>query len=142
MTNATTLAGRVAETALRIQRRSRQEESVHGLTGARLAVLSRLDSGDRLSLTGLAAAEDVAPATMARIVDALEEGKLVVRQNSPDDGRMVWIVPTTLGRSLVHGSHRRSYRWLESFLTSLSEDDQEVVEKAITILANATARSD
>lgn len=140
MASATPLAGRVAETALRIQRRSRQEESVHGLTGARLAALTRLDSGGRLSLTGLAAVEDVAPATMARIVDALAEGKLVVRQNSPEDGRIVWVVPTTLGRSLVRGSHRRRYQWLESFLTGLSEEDQRIVERAITILAKATAR--
>jgi DNA-binding MarR family transcriptional regulator len=136
--NVTRLASRVAETALRIQRRSRQEESVHGLTGARLAALTRLDSGGRLSLTGLAAAEKVAPATMARIVDALEKGKLVVRQHSPEDGRIVWVIPTALGRSLVHGSHTRRLRWLESFLTKLSEADRAILERAVTILAKAT----
>lgn len=140
MSNVIPLASRVAETALRIQRRSRQEESVHGLTGARLAALTRLDSGGRLSLTGLAAAEKVAPATMARIVDALEKGKLVVRQHSPEDGRIVWVTPTTLGRSLVHGSHKRRLRWLESFLTNLSEADRAILERAVTILAKATAR--
>lgn len=140
MSNVIPLASSVAETALRIQRRSRQEESVHGLTGARLAALTRLDSGGRLSLTGLAAAEKVAPATMARIVDALEKGKLVVRQHSPEDGRIVWVIPTTLGRSLVHGSHKRRLRWLESFLTNLSEADRAILERAVAILAKATAR--
>lgn len=128
----------MAETALRIHRRTRQEEAVHGLTGARLAALARLESQGRLSLGGLAAAEGVAPATMARIVDGLEEGKLVVRQHSSEDRRTVWVIPTTLGRSLVKGAHRRGYLWLESFLTRLSESEQVTVERAMAILARAT----
>jgi DNA-binding MarR family transcriptional regulator len=138
MRSGAELAGRVADTALRIHRRTRQEEAVHGLTGARLAALARLASEGRLSLGGLAAAEGVAPATMARIVDGLEDGKLVVRQQSSEDRRTVWVIPTTLGRSLVKGAHRRGYLWLESYLTRLSQREQATVERAIAILARAT----
>lgn len=138
MRNVNTLAYEIAETAVRINRRNRQEETVHGLTGARLAALGRLEAEGRLSLSNLAAAEGVTPATMARIVDGLQQGKLVVRQQSSEDGRIVWVIPTTLGRSLVHGAQRRRFRWLESFLGTLSEDDRDAVERAVQILGMAT----
>jgi DNA-binding MarR family transcriptional regulator len=75
---------------------------------------------------------------MARIVDGLEEGKLVVRQHSSEDRRTVWVIPTTLGRSLVKGANRRGYLWLESYLTRLSESEQATVERAMAILARGT----
>jgi DNA-binding MarR family transcriptional regulator len=131
------LADRVAETAMRLQRRSRQEASVHGLTGGRLAALSTVVAAKRVSLSALAESERVSPATMARIVDSLEDGKLVVRVPSTEDRRLVWIVPTMLGRSLAAGSRRRQSSWLEAHLRNLTERDRATLTRAVEILSSA-----
>lgn len=138
MSSTAELANRVAELAMRIHRRSRQEDRVHGITGARFAVLDRLASSGSLSLTDLAQAEAVSAATMTRIVDGLAEGKLVRRERFARDGRVVRIVPTTLGRTLVAGSRNRRLRWLESALASLDQADRAVIERGVEILASAT----
>lgn len=113
---------------------------MHGLTGGRLAALSRVVGERRTSLTALAATEGVSPATMARIVDWLEKGKLVVRIPSTEDRRHVWIVPTILGHSLAAGSDRRRSSWLESFLSNLSDRDRATVARAMALLEPATER--
>ena len=132
------LTVQVADVALRIQRRSRQEDRLHGITGARLAALHRLVSTGPLPLTELAKSEAVTAATMTRIVDGLQDGKLVVREKSAPDGRVVLIVPTTLGRTLVAGARTRRLEWLESFLAGLSDADRGAVARGVQILANAT----
>jgi DNA-binding MarR family transcriptional regulator len=119
---------------MRLQRRSRQEAAVHGLTGGRLAALASVVAAKRISLSALAESELVSPATMARIVDWLETGKLVIRVPSTEDRRHVWIVPTMLGRSLAVGSRRRRSSWLEGYLSGLSERDRATLERAIEIL--------
>ncbi|HEY4606347.1 MAG TPA: MarR family transcriptional regulator, partial [Acidimicrobiia bacterium] len=116
---------------------SRQEDRVHGITGARMAVLDRLVTTGSLQLTELARAEAVSPATMARIVDALEDGKLVLRVRSAPDGRVVRIVPTTLGATLVTSARHRRLRWLESFIDGLDDGERDVIEQALDIMAGA-----
>jgi DNA-binding MarR family transcriptional regulator len=131
------MASVVAETAMRLHRRSRQEDRVHGITGARMAVLERLVSAGPLPLTELADAEAVSPATMARIVDGLEEGKLVLRVRTAPDRRVAKIVPTTLGRTFVAGARSRRLRWLESFLGGLDDEERASVDRALDILVRA-----
>ena len=137
MSSIARLASQLDQLALRLHRRSRQEDRVHGITGARLAALDRLVSAGSLPLTELANAEAVSAATMTRIVDGLQNGKLVVRDRSAPDGRVVRIVPTTLGRTLIVGVRRRRLRWLESYLARLSDRDVAAIERAVEILAIA-----
>ena len=137
MSSTARLASELDEVAFRLHRRSRQEDRVHGITGARLAALDRLVSAGSLPLTELAKAESVSAATMTRIVDGLQNGKLVVRDRSARDGRVVRIVPTTLGRTLMVGIRRRRLRWLESYLAGLSERDVAAIERAVEVLAAA-----
>lgn len=131
------LSDRLAELALRIHRRSRQESLVHGLTDGRLAALSRIVAEGRISLTRLAEAEGVSPATMARIVDWLEQGKLVIRRRDARDRRVVAILPTMLGRSLALGSQHRGASWLEALIADLSDRDRATVSRAVVILESA-----
>ncbi|HEY7565655.1 MAG TPA: MarR family transcriptional regulator [Acidimicrobiia bacterium] len=131
------LAAEVVDLVVRIHRRLRQEQAVHGLTGARLAVLTRLHEQGSQSLGSLAAAERVTPATMARIVDGLAQGKLVVRRPSPGDRRMVMISTTSLGRSLLAGGRRRQTYWLTSYLESLTEHERAAMSRATRLLSRA-----
>lgn len=132
--DAATLAGLVADVSLRLQRRRRQEPPVHGLTEARLTTLKRLISAGPSSVGALAAAEGVAAPTMTRIIDALEAERLVIRRRSARDGRVVEVVATALGRSLVSSAERRQLGWLEDILQGLSDRDRNVVAEAAAIL--------
>jgi DNA-binding MarR family transcriptional regulator len=129
------LAARLSDVAVRLHRRLRQEEAVHGLTGARLAVLARLHEDGAQSLRALATAEQVTSATMARIVDGLEDGKLVVRRPWHEDGRKVLISTTSLGRSLLIGGRRRHARWIATYFASLTNAQQEVIAQAIDLFS-------
>jgi DNA-binding MarR family transcriptional regulator len=131
-----TLAEQLSEVALRLQRRLRQEEGVHGQTGARLATLRRLMEEGPLPVGELAAREGVAAATMTRMVDSLEAGKLVVRRRTNRDGRVVEVIPTSLGRSLVIGAHRYRLRWIEGLLGGLSNEDLTAVNRTVQIIGD------
>jgi DNA-binding MarR family transcriptional regulator len=127
-------ANDVVEVALRLHRLVRQEESAHGLTGARRAVLYRLAAGGPQSVGALAAAELVSPPTMSRIVDGLVEARLAVRRPSPIDGRRVEVVPTALGKTLLEAVDRRQLRWLDAAMDDLPSADRAAVARAIEVL--------
>jgi DNA-binding MarR family transcriptional regulator len=133
--DSASLAGLVAEVALRLQRRLRQEPAVHGLTEARLATLKRVVADGRSTVGNLAAAEGVASPTMSRIVDGLEAEKLVLRRRSSRDRRVVEVVATTLGRTLASSAERRQLRWLERALQQLNERDRRAIAEVAATLA-------
>ena len=61
----------------------------HGTTRAQWAILGRLERQPDLSQNELAALAEVAPITVARLIDRLEEQGLVERRADPDD-RRIW----------------------------------------------------
>jgi MarR family transcriptional regulator, transcriptional regulator for hemolysin len=61
----------------------------HGLTRAQLTVLARLERQPDVSQNELAAVAEVAPMTIARLIDRLEELGLVKRCSDPED-RRIW----------------------------------------------------
>jgi MarR family transcriptional regulator for hemolysin len=61
----------------------------HGITRAQWAVLARLERQPGVSQNELAALAEVAPITVARLIDRLEELGLVERRADPDD-RRIW----------------------------------------------------
>jgi DNA-binding MarR family transcriptional regulator len=128
------LAATLAEAALRVHRRWRQEELVHGLTGARLAVLARLAADGPRSVGALARAEGVAPATMTRLIDALEEARLVVRARTGDDARLVRVVPTALGKTLLHSARSGGLAWLERSIGMLDAEARGTLERSAEVL--------
>ena len=71
-----------------------QLAQAHGLTRAQLIVLARLELQPDLSQNELAAFAEVAPMTIARLIDRLEELGLVKRCADPQD-RRVWRLQLT-----------------------------------------------
>jgi DNA-binding MarR family transcriptional regulator len=66
-----------------------QLAQAHGMTRAQLIILARLESQPDLSQSELAAFAEVAPMTIARLIDRLEELGLVKRCPDPQD-RRIW----------------------------------------------------
>jgi len=66
-----------------------QVAQAHGLTRAQMVILARLEQQPDVSQSDLAAAAEVAPMTIARLIDRLETLGLVERCIDPRD-RRVW----------------------------------------------------
>jgi MarR family transcriptional regulator, transcriptional regulator for hemolysin len=66
-----------------------QVARAHGLTQAQMVILGRLEGQPDVSQNELAAAAEVTPMTIARLIDRLEELGLVKRCTDPED-RRVW----------------------------------------------------
>src|SRR5207302_11170094 len=101
-------ADRLHSASIHVLRRVAREDSASGLSTARLSALSVLVFGGARTLGELAAAEHVRPATMTRIVQALEDEGLVRRESDPNDGRVTRLRPTAKGKRVMwRGRERR-----------------------------------
>src|ERR671931_423850 len=93
-------ADRFHSAAIHALRHVRREDPAIGLRAARLSALSVLVFGGPRTLGELAAAQHVRPATMTRIVQALEEALLVSRERDPRDGRVTRLRATAKGERM------------------------------------------
>src|SRR5919199_1393233 len=80
------VADRLHSAAVHLLRLLRREDARSGLSAPRLSALSVLVFGGARTLGELAAAEQVRPPTMTRLVRALEAAGLVTREGDPADG--------------------------------------------------------
>ena len=81
-------ADRLHSAAIHLLRRLRTEDSASGLSAPRLSALSVVIVGGPITLGALAAAEQVRPPTITRLVRELEREGLVELVPDPEDGRV------------------------------------------------------
>src|SRR5437763_16991598 len=89
--DATVIANRLLSAAIHLLRRVRKQDVASGEGPARLSALSVLVFGGAKTLGDLAAAEQVKPPTMSRIVAGLARSKLVQITPDPQDRRRMSI---------------------------------------------------
>src|SRR5438309_11639329 len=94
-------ADKLHSASIHVLRRVAREDPASGLSAARLSALSVLVFGGSRKLGELAAAEHVRPATMTRIVQALEQEGLVRRESDPEDGRVTRLSATAKGMRVM-----------------------------------------
>jgi DNA-binding MarR family transcriptional regulator len=94
-------ADRFHSAAIHALRHVRREDPTTGIGPARLSALSVLVFGGPRTLGELAAAEQVRPPTMTRIVQGLEDDGLAVRRRDPGDGRVHRLYATPKGRRVM-----------------------------------------
>src|SRR5207302_8431945 len=82
-----TVADGLHSAAIHLLRRVRKQDIASGEGPARLSALSVLVFGGPKTLGELAAAEQVKPPTMSRIVTGLARSRLVKVTADPEDGR-------------------------------------------------------
>lgn len=105
-----------------------------GIGPARLSALSVLVFGGAMSLKQLAAAEQVKPPTMSRIVDALERAALIEIVADEKDRRGILIRPTAKGAKLLHAGRKLRVKALANQLRLLKGPDIETLLEATSIL--------
>ena len=131
---AEVLADRVHSAAIQLLRRLRREDARSGLTAPRLSALSVLVFGGPRSLGELAAAEQVRPPTMTRLVAALEREGLVAREAVEGDRRQVRIRATAAGRAVLARGRQRRVSALTAVIRALPDADRLALERSSAIL--------
>src|SRR6185295_9990467 len=106
--------------AIRLLRFVRKEDAASGVPGAQLSALSVLAFAGPLTLSALAAAEQVKPPTMSQLVGELERLALVSRR--PIDRRSQEISLTRKGRQLMEAGRRRRLARLAAALDGLTPE--------------------
>jgi DNA-binding MarR family transcriptional regulator len=131
------LAGTAADlnsAAIHLLRGMRAADRASGLTAARLSALSVLVFGGPTTLGRLAAAEDVAPPTMTRIVDGLVALGLAERAEHPDSARSVLVVATDAGTELMRAAAARRVEVIVAALRALPTAERRAVADAAPAL--------
>jgi DNA-binding MarR family transcriptional regulator len=132
------IATRAHAAAIRLLRMLRREDDSSGLSAPRLSALSVLVFGGPMSLADLAAAEQVRPPTMSRIVDALVEANLVTRETAPGDRRSVRIAATDEGRKVMEAGRERRVRALAERMQRLAGSERRALARGVAILEQVT----
>ncbi len=128
------VADRLHSAAIHLLRRVRKQDAATGEGPARLSALSVLVFGGPMTLGQLAAAEQVKPPTMSRIVTGLEESRLAERLADSKDARRVRIRATPSGERLLHQGRRRRIDYLARHLDELTRQELDVLNEAVKLL--------
>jgi DNA-binding MarR family transcriptional regulator len=132
-------ADRFHSAAIHALRHVRREDPRTGLSAARLSALSVLVYGGPRTLGELAAAEQVRPATMTRIVQSLAQDGYVRRDSDPTDGRVVRLQATAKGTRVMQEGRERRVANLAGLLGRLSPDEVARVHEAAELVERALA---
>src|SRR5918912_2854619 len=133
-------ADRFHSAAIHALRHVRRDDPATGLSAARLSALSVLVFGGSRTLGELAAAEHVRPATMTRIVQALEEERLVRREADASDGRVTRLSATAKGERVMWRGRERRVERLAELLARLSATEVARVHEAAELVERALAQ--
>lgn len=142
---AESLADKLHSSAIHLLRQLRKEDDASGLSAPRLSALSVVVFGGPLTLGQLAAAEQVKPPTMTRIVTGLELSGLVQRIGDARDRRLTRIRSTAKGRTVLAAGRARRVQKLAGAVGRLRGAELaelargvQVVEEIIRSMSNRT----
>lgn len=128
------IADRLHSAAIHLLRRVRKQDILTGEGPARLSALSVLVFGGPKTLGELAAAEQVKPPTMSRIVGGLARSHLVEITKDPQDARRVRIRATVRGAQLLHKGRQLRIAYLAAHLDRLPPEERVKLGEAVEVL--------
>jgi len=134
------IAEQLHSVSIHLLRKLRREDESAGLNAPRLSALSVIVFGGPVTLGALAAAEQVRPPTMTRIVNALEEQGLVTREKTSGDARRTYLSATPAGRSLLLAGRERRVRALANQIRKLSTERLATLQSAAEILKEVVSQ--
>jgi DNA-binding MarR family transcriptional regulator len=133
------LADKLHSAAIHLLRGLRSVDSASGLTAPRLSVLSVLVFAGPRTLGELAAAEQVKPPTMTRLVAALEHEGFVKRTVDSNDRRIARIQATAKGERTMWAGRARRVAVLSQKLAKLSPSERADLERAVKVLSSLSS---
>jgi DNA-binding MarR family transcriptional regulator len=126
-------AARLRVAVLRLSRRLRKHD-LAGLTPSQLSTLSYVGQSGPVRLGDLAAAERIAPSTLTRVVNVLEERGYLRRKPAPDDARAYLVTVTEAGVGVLDRIREEGTRMLADILQTLPPDELAALEAALPAL--------
>jgi DNA-binding MarR family transcriptional regulator len=128
------VADRLHSIAIHLLRYLREADASSGIGPARLSALSVLVFEGSRSLSELAAAEQVTPATMSKVVAGLEAEGLAARAPSGEDRRSIVLRATRKGEQVLQRARARRLARFEALLKKASTAELGTLEDAAGIL--------
>jgi DNA-binding MarR family transcriptional regulator len=101
------------------------------LPAPQLSALSVVVYGGPITVGALAAAEQVRPPTMTKLVSAMEGAGLIERLHDETDRRLVRVRATATGRRLLEDGRDRRIAVIAEALATLPESDVAEIERAL-----------
>jgi DNA-binding MarR family transcriptional regulator len=129
-----TVADQLHSAAIHLLRRVRKQDVATGEGPARLSALSVLVFGGPKTLGELAAAEQVKPPTMSRIVAGLDHSRLITITADARDARRLRICATAKGTRLLQKGRQLRIADLASHLSALTPEELAKLGQAVEIL--------
>jgi DNA-binding MarR family transcriptional regulator len=126
-------AARLRVAVLRLSRRLRKHD-LAGLTPSQLSTLSSVGMCGPVRLGDLAATERIAPSTLTRLVNVLEERGYLLRQPAPGDARAFLVTVTDSGLEVLERIRAEATNLLTDILTKLPVDQLTALEAALPAL--------
>ncbi len=128
------VADQLHSAAIHLLRRVRKQDVATGEGPARLSALSVLVFGGAKTLGELAAAEQVKPPTMSRLVAGLARSHLVAITHDPHDARRMQIRATAKGTRLLQKGRQLRIAYLAAHLETLAPKELAQLGDAVEIL--------
>jgi DNA-binding MarR family transcriptional regulator len=129
----TDLADRLRLSVTRLARQLRRHSDL-AATPTQLSALATIERRGPLTLGDLAAHEGVQPPTVTAAVGRLEQQGLVERHVDPEDRRIVRVVVTRAGRTLLARNRSRKTAFLAQRLAALDDDERARLAAAVEVL--------
>lgn len=120
--------------AIRLLRAVRAADDETGVSAPKLSALSVLTFGGPQSLTGLARAEQVTPATMSKLVSDLQTDGLVAKRVDREDRRGLRIEVTAKGRALMEEGRKRRLALLNKRLSKFTRAERGQLADAAELM--------
>jgi DNA-binding MarR family transcriptional regulator len=128
------VADRLHSAAIHLLRRVRKQDEASGIGPAQLSALSVLVFSGPKTFGELAAAEQVKPPTMSRIVAGLKRSLLIEISADPYDARRKRIRSTAKGMRLLQQGRQRRIQYLADHLSALPRTELSELMAAANIL--------
>jgi DNA-binding MarR family transcriptional regulator len=131
------VADRLHSAAIHLLRHARKQDVLARQGPARLSALSVLVFGGPMALGQLAAAEQVKPPTMSRVVAGLKRSGLARIEADAKDARRIRVTASAKGARLLQEARLRRIRLLAAALTSLNEAELGTILRAAELIERA-----
>lgn len=132
------LAARLRQAVTRMNRRLRVT-SLGEISPAQASMLAAIEMLEAPTLGELAAAEQIQPPSVTRLVKGLQESGLIVQKTDSNDRRSTRVAISPQGKRALSEIRDRKTQFLNSKLSALSAKELEKAEEMVVLLERLLA---
>lgn len=113
-----------------------------GLSASQVSTLMHLHYHGSCGVSEIGNHLGVTNAASSQMIDRLVQMNLINRSEDLTDRRVKQITLTPQGQKLVEGGIEARQRWMEELTTNLTQEQQEVIIDALTLLTEVARKLD